>query len=124
MQKFYFFVFVKIDLTQLTWWLKVMSNSTLVCRYLLIFIQPSENITLREKCPYSELFWSAFSRIRTEYGKILRMSRYSVQMWKNSDQNNSKYGLFLRSVRQNYEFFKEQTHLRKSFEIYCQNRPH
>ena len=21
-------------------------------------------------CPYSELFWSAFSRIRTEYGEI------------------------------------------------------
>ena len=25
-------------------------------------------ITLLEKCPFSELFWSAFSRIRTEYG--------------------------------------------------------
>ena len=24
--------------------------------------------SLRKKCPYSELFWSAFSRIRTEYG--------------------------------------------------------
>ena len=22
----------------------------------------------REKCPYSEIFWSVFSRIRTEYG--------------------------------------------------------
>ena len=28
--------------------------------------------SLRKKCPYSELFWSAFSRIRTEYGEILR----------------------------------------------------
>ena len=28
-------------------------------------------ITLREKCPYSELFWSVFSRIRTEYLEIL-----------------------------------------------------
>ena len=27
-------------------------------------------VTLREKCPYSELFWSVFSRIRTEYGEI------------------------------------------------------
>ena len=27
-------------------------------------------ITLREKCPYLELFWSVFSRIRTKYGKI------------------------------------------------------
>ena len=26
--------------------------------------------TMREKCPYSELFWSAFSRIRAEYGEI------------------------------------------------------
>ena len=30
----------------------------------------SPNETLREKCPYSELFWSVFSRIRTEYEKI------------------------------------------------------
>ena len=34
---------------------------------------------MREKCPYSELFWSAFS------------------VWENADQNNSEYGLFLRS---------------------------
>ena len=30
--------------------------------------------TLREKCPCSELFWSAFSRIRTEYGDIYSVS--------------------------------------------------
>ena len=41
--------------------------------------------TLRKKCPYSELFWSAFSRIRTEYGE-------SVRIRENTDQNNSKYG--------------------------------
>ena len=29
--------------------------------------------SLREKCPYSELFWSVFSCIRTEYGKIFRV---------------------------------------------------
>ena len=27
--------------------------------------------SLREKCPYSEFLWSVFSRIWTEYGKIL-----------------------------------------------------
>ena len=43
--------------------------------------------TLREKCPYSELFWSVFSRIRTEYGEILRMRE-------NTDQNISKHGTF------------------------------
>ena len=36
--------------------------------------------TLRKKYPYSELFGSAFSRIRTEYGVILRVSPYSVRM--------------------------------------------
>ena len=58
-----------------------------------------EKTTLREKCPYSESFWSVFSRIRTEYGKTLRISPYSVRMRKNTDQNNSKYGHFLRSAR-------------------------
>ena len=55
-------------------------------------------ITLRQKCPYSELFWSVFSRIRTEYGEILRISSYSVRMRENADQNNCKYGYFLRSA--------------------------
>ena len=32
----------------------------------------------RKKRPYSELFWSAFSRIWTEYGEIPRISPYSV----------------------------------------------
>ena len=39
----------------------------------------------------------AFSRIRTEYGKIRSISPYSVQMWENGDQNYSEYGPFLRS---------------------------
>ena len=45
--------------------------------------------TLREKCPYSEFFWSVSSHIRTEYGEIL-------QMRGNTDQKDSKYGYFLR----------------------------
>ena len=46
-------------------------------------------LTLREKCPYSELFWSIFSRTRTEY---------SVWMRENTDQNNCQYENFLCSV--------------------------
>ena len=46
---------------------------------------------LRKNCLHSELFWSVFSRIRTEYGEILRNS---VQMRENTDQNNSEYGHF------------------------------
>ena len=53
--------------------------------------------SLRKKCPYPEPFWSAFSRIRIEYGGTLRISSYSVQMRENTDQNNSKYRHFLLS---------------------------
>ena len=50
-------------------------------------MDPLENKknTLREMCPYPELFWHVFSRIRTEYG-----------MRENADQNNSECGHFLR----------------------------
>ena len=37
---------------------------------------------LRKKCPYSEFFWSVFSRIWTEYGEILSISLYSVRRGK------------------------------------------
>ena len=49
---------------------------------------------LREKCPYSELFWSVFSRIWNEYGEIFRISPSSVRMRETADQNNSEYRLF------------------------------
>ena len=55
---------------------------------------------LCEKRPYSELFWYVFSGIRTEYGEILRISPYTVQMRENTDQNNSGYGHFLRSDKE------------------------
>ena len=45
----------------------------------------SSSINQCEKCPYSELFWSKSSCIRT------------VRMRENADQNNSDYGHFLRS---------------------------
>ena len=58
------------------------------------------SLALRKKYPYSELFWSAFFRIWTEYWEILRIFPYSVRMRENADQNNSKYGHVLRSVAQ------------------------
>ena len=45
------------------------------------------------------LFWSAFFRIRTEYGEIRSISPYSVRMRENEDQNNFGYGHFSRSER-------------------------
>ena len=59
--------------------------------------------TLREKCPYSEFFWSVFSRIRTEYGKTRSISPCSVRMRENTDQKNSEYGHFSRNESQ-YNF--------------------
>ena len=63
----------------------------------IAFLLKNVNPTLNKKCPYSELFWSAFSRIRTEYGEIRSISPYSVQMRENADQNNSEYGHFSRN---------------------------
>ena len=45
-----------------------------------------------------ELFWSVFSRIRTEYGEILRISPYSFGMRENADRNNYEHGHFSRST--------------------------
>ena len=55
-------------------------------------------LTLRKECPYSELFWSAFSCIQTEYQQMLRICPYSVRMRQNVDQNNYEYGHFSRSL--------------------------
>ena len=55
-------------------------------------------VSLRKECPYCELFWSSFSRIRTAYGEIRGISLYSVRMRENTDQNNSEYGHFSRNV--------------------------
>ena len=52
---------------------------------------------LSKKCPYLELLWSAFFRILTEYGEILRISLYAVRMRENVHRNNAEYGYFSRS---------------------------
>ena len=71
------------------------------------------NITLLEKCPYSELFSSVFSRIRAEYGEMQSIYPYSVWMWENTDQNNSEYGHFLRTLilLNDTAFFKETSYV-------------
>ena len=49
---------------------------------------------LRDKCPYSEFFWSVFSHIRIQYREILRISPYSVRMREKTGQKNSEYEHF------------------------------
>ena len=56
------------------------------------------SLSLRKTCPYSELFWTAFPRIRTEYREMRSISPYSVWMRENADQNNSEYEHFSRSI--------------------------
>ena len=38
-------------------------------------------------------FWFVFSRIRTEYGELLRISPYSVQMRENTDQKKLRISI-------------------------------
>ena len=52
-----------------------------------------------QSCSYSELFWSTFFRIRTEYEGIRIICPYSVRIRDDADQNNSKYGRVLRSFK-------------------------
>ena len=54
----------------------------------------SLGLSLREKCSYSEFFWSVFPRIRTKYGEIRTIPPYSVRMRENADQRNSEHGHF------------------------------
>ena len=61
----------------------------------MTFLHPSW--TLPKKCPYSELLWSVFSRIWTEYGEIRGISLFSVRIRENTEQNDSEYGHFSRS---------------------------
>ena len=78
--------------------------------YLGIVVIDLEQVSLckslREKYPYLELFWSAFSRIQTENGELRSISPYSVRMRENVDQNNSEYGHFWRSEQQCFSFFE------------------
>ena len=69
--------------------------------------------SLREKCPYSELFRSVFSCIRTKYGEILSTSLYLVWMRENTDQNNQfKCGKIRTRKTPNTKTFYAALHLR------------
>ena len=74
------------------------SSSALAHHSRIIYIMP-------KKCPYSELFWSVFSRIGT------------------TDQNNFEYGHFLRSDMkrkiQNFKEFSGQQSFRESISEIC-----
>ena len=80
-------------------------------------------LTLRKRCPYSELFWSAFFPHFPAFG--LNTERYSLSLriqsecGNNADQNNSEYGLFLRSVKWLLPYIHLVVYIRWP-EVYCQ----
>ena len=53
---------------------------------------------MREKCPYSELFWSAFSRNKTEYGQIRsiqsKCGKMGTRITPNTDIFYAVYGIW------------------------------
>ena len=84
-----------------------MSNETLALTdvTLQLLKQKHPELARGKKSPYSELFWSAFSRIfphsdwiRGDLEYLSVLSPNTGKSGKNADQNNSEYGIFLRSV--------------------------
>ena len=59
-------------------------------------------LSLGEKCPYLELFCSAFSRIWTENGDILRISPYSVRMRENMIELTDSTGKGLEGSKETF----------------------
>ena len=53
-----------------------------------LFKEKDRTYALCQRGTNLEISWSVFSRIRTEYGEIRSISRYSVRMRENTDQNN------------------------------------
>ena len=53
-------------------------NITWVKNKIELFVKLIVGPSLREKCLYSEFFWTLFSRIRTEYGEMRLISPFPV----------------------------------------------
>ena len=58
-------------------------------------------VSLRKKCLYSELFWSVFSRIPTEYGEALRISQSECGKMRTRITPNTEnlYAVFFKGKR-------------------------
>ena len=81
-------------------------------------VQISARYILRKKCPWSELFWSLFSRIRTEYEEILCISPYSIRIGDDTDRNNSEYGHYSHSDIEAYSESCEASKMKDLIGLY------
>ena len=67
------------------------SNINFILEVSPIFLWQLSELSLREKCPYSEIFWSVFSRVKAEYRDVRSISPYPIRMRENVDQKKSEY---------------------------------
>ena len=66
-----------------------------------------QNSRLRENCPYSELFWSRFFRIRTKYGEMWGIQNLSILSLKAQKWATEYLGIqtLFTQYRFKYDFF-------------------
>ena len=80
----------------------------------------SSTYALRKKCPYSKLFWSAFSRIRTEYFVSLRIQSECGKMWNRITLNAGiSHTVMLVLEWPQFRFLKLQTHFSQNILFIC-----
>ena len=78
---------LQIDWVASIWWItsfvEVKTNSVIrIC---------TSALSLPKKCPYLEFFWAVFSRIRSEYGKILRIQSKYEEIWTRKTPNTDNF---------------------------------
>ena len=61
---------------------------------------------MREKCPYSEFFWSVFSHIPTEYGEIRTRITHSIE-----------YADFIKALRNLRETLRNEMFLSVTYKM-------
>ena len=66
-------------------------NTFLRCEDLRVSLDLNMNESLRKKCPYSEFFWSVFSRIQTEYGEIQIIQSECGKIWTRKTPNTDTF---------------------------------
>ena len=87
---------------------KLQSWSLKFCKKNFPAVDFSSNLktaTLREKCPYSEVFWSVFFRIRAEYGEtkfFLRIRSECGKIRQRKTQNEDMFHVVLLSEKMVY----------------------
>ena len=64
----------------------------------LFQVEQNKNVSVREECPYSEFFWSVFSRIRLNTEIYCLNIHILSKCGDRTNQENSKYGNFLRCL--------------------------